>query len=50
MGQATQENPYSKELSDNYMMKRKLENKRAREKALKALKNTNKNEYKKAGS
>ncbi|WP_198153442.1 MULTISPECIES: hypothetical protein [Bacillaceae] len=47
MGEALKEKPYSKQLSDKYMKKRKLENKRAREKALKALKN---NELKKTGN
>jgi len=49
MGQVIKDSPQSKELSDKYMLKRKLENKRAREKALKAL-NDDHNHLKKAGS
>jgi hypothetical protein len=43
MGQAAKEKPYSTQLSDNYMLKRKQKNKHAREKALKALNYNNGN-------
>ncbi|MDV2686098.1 hypothetical protein RYX56_17150 [Alkalihalophilus lindianensis] len=39
MRQASQVKPYSKQLSDHYLNKRKLKNKRVREEALKALQN-----------
>lgn len=50
MRQASKGNPYSKELSDNYMKKRKLKNKHAREIALRALNDDNKRTLKKSGS
>ncbi|WP_280771939.1 hypothetical protein [Salipaludibacillus daqingensis] len=50
MGQVDKDRLYSKQLSDNYILKHKLDNKRAREKALKALNDKHNLYVKKADS